>query len=202
MNKIDNEELDRLIEEAVFENGARKRLQALENTIRREERQARARRRVLWIAGGAVSAAAAVVAAVVVFSSPTAEQVQRGIELSEKYITTDETYRDIIGDSDIEKQINNAKEELAAGNYKECRKLLSDVKHLVQQVLADKDCESISELERLSLVQISDKADWYITISWLKQGKPQKAKRMLCKIASGNGVYADDAQALLRELYN
>ena len=30
MNEIDNKELDRLIEDAVFENGARKQLQALE----------------------------------------------------------------------------------------------------------------------------------------------------------------------------
>ena len=34
MNEIDNKELDRLIEDAVFENAARKQLQALENTIR------------------------------------------------------------------------------------------------------------------------------------------------------------------------
>ena len=67
MNRIDNEELDRLIEEAVFENGARNRLQALENEIRRKEQKNRTLRRIFWCAGGAVSAAAAV-AAVVVWS--------------------------------------------------------------------------------------------------------------------------------------
>ena len=202
MNRIDNEELDRLIEEAVFENGARKRLQALEGEIRRKERKARTLRRIFWCAGGAVSAAAAV-AAVVLSTYPTREQVQKGIELSERYITSDETYRDITGGSDIEKQINCAKEKLTAGDYKECRKLLSDAKLRIQQTLsADNDRASISELEEAFLVQMSDKADWYITISWLKQGKPQTAKRLLQRIASGNGIYADDAQNLLRELYD
>ena len=67
MNEIDNKELDRLIEDAVFENGARKQLQALENTIRRDERKSRMRRRIIWSASGAISVAAAVVLAVVLW---------------------------------------------------------------------------------------------------------------------------------------
>lgn len=64
MNEIDNKELDRLIEDAVCENAARKQLQALENTIRRDERKSRMRRRIIWAASGAMSVAAAVVLAV------------------------------------------------------------------------------------------------------------------------------------------
>ena len=82
MNEIDNKELDRLIEDAVFENGARKQLQALENTIRRDERKSRMRRRIIWSASGAISVAAAVVLAVVTLFSPTAEQIQKGLEMS------------------------------------------------------------------------------------------------------------------------
>lgn len=67
MNEIDNKELDRLIEDAVFENGARKQLQALENTIRRDERKSRMRRRIIWSASSAISVAAAVVLAVVLW---------------------------------------------------------------------------------------------------------------------------------------
>lgn len=67
MNEIDNKELDRLIEDAVFENAARKQLQALENTIRHDERKSRMRRRIIWAASGAVSVAAAVVLAVVLW---------------------------------------------------------------------------------------------------------------------------------------
>lgn len=71
MNEIDNKELDRLIEDAVFENGARKQLQALENTIRRDERKSRMRRRIIWSASGAISVAAAVVLAVVLWPEGT-----------------------------------------------------------------------------------------------------------------------------------
>ena len=77
MNRIDNEELDRLIEEAVFENGARKRLQALEGEIRRKERKARTLRRIFWCAGGAVSAAAAVAAVVVWFQGNRSGNVEK-----------------------------------------------------------------------------------------------------------------------------
>ncbi len=80
MNRFDNSELDRLIEDAVIENAARKRLQALEKTIQEEEAIQRkghgtgkqkgaaspsgrkARKRVLRFAAAAASLAAAVVA--------------------------------------------------------------------------------------------------------------------------------------------
>ena len=111
MNEIDNKELDRLIEDAVFENGARKQLQALENTIRRDERKSRMRRRIIWSASGAISVAAAVVLAVVTLFSPTAAQIQKGIELSERYISSEETYRDV-ATSGVCTNIQNAVFEL------------------------------------------------------------------------------------------
>ena len=77
MNRIDNEELDRLIEEAVFEHGARKQLQAREGEIRRKERKARTLRRIFWCAGGAVSAAAAVAAVVVWFQGNRSGKVEK-----------------------------------------------------------------------------------------------------------------------------
>ncbi len=79
MNKIDNEELDRLIEDAVIEIGARKRLQALESQIRRKEQKARTLRRIFWCAGGAVSAAAAVAAVVVWSQGNQSENVEKNI---------------------------------------------------------------------------------------------------------------------------
>lgn len=196
-----NSELDSLIEEAVIENCARKRLHSLENEIRRRERKSRTLRRIFLWAGGAVSAAA-VISAVVISTAPTQEQIQRGIELSERHMADDGTYRDAGDESDIEKQINRAKEELASGNYKECRKSLSDAKLRIGQILTGNDSTSISEIERVFLVQMNDKADWYIAVSWLKQGKPRKAKRPLRRIASGNGLYADDARSLLQEIYD
>ena len=126
MNEIDNKELDRLIEDAVFENGARKQLQALDNTIRRDERKSRMRRRIIWSASGAISVAAAVVLAVVTLFSPTAEQIQKGIELSERYISSEETYRDV-ATSGVCTNIQNAVFELRGGNTEGALSLLKDI---------------------------------------------------------------------------
>ncbi len=60
-----NSELDSLIEEAVIENCARKRLHSLENEIRDRERKSRTLRRIFLWAGGAVSAAAVISAVVI-----------------------------------------------------------------------------------------------------------------------------------------
>lgn len=67
MNKIGrNIDIDSLIEEAFFEKGARKQMQALELQIRKKELQ-KSKRLRWWIGGGAGAAAAAVAVVLAVF---------------------------------------------------------------------------------------------------------------------------------------
>lgn len=200
MNEIDNKELDRLIEDAVFENAARKQLQALENTICRDERKSRMRRRIIWAASGAVSVAAAVVLAVVTLFSPTAEQIQKGIELSERYIASEEIYRDITT-SGICTNIQNAVFEMRDGNTEEALSLLKDILKDIDDTEVPNNDDHNVFIDKKNLEYARKTTEWYIALAYMHQGKLSKAKSMLVKIKKSGGYYADDAARMLEEIF-
>lgn len=218
MDRFDNSELDRLIEDAVVENAARKRLQTLENTIQEEEairrkecengqrkdtgtpEGHRTRKLVLRFAVAAVSVAAAVVAIVLISSFPTAEQVQRGIELSERYITNDETYREI-GTSEIDLNLQNAASEMRNGDTEEALAVLEDILKSIDGTDGQTSSNDRDFIDRKNLEYARATAEWYIALAYLNQGKLAKAKPMLKAIRKSGSHYADDAARMLDDIF-
>lgn len=192
MSKIDNEELDRLIEEAVFENGARKQLRALEQEIRREEQRRRKRKRIGWIVGAVSSVAAAAVVAVAV-SVPSEEQIQRGIELSREYISVDETYR-APNQSDTDRRIEAAVEKMKEGHVEEALASLSEIR----KSLDDERNDDFIDARTLEYTKRT--VDWYMALAYLNQGNVSKARPLLKKVGKSGSYYADDAGRLLKEI--
>ena len=103
------------------------------------------------------------------------------------------------GDSD-----NLVEEAITSYNKGQYR----DAETKLEQAIKELD-ESISQLGENDtdiiniMAQTSEKyeAEWYCALSYMKDRKINKAKRLLKQIAKSESIYADDAKHILKDIY-
>ena len=118
------------------------------------------------------------VLAVVTLFSPTAEQIQKGIELSERYIASEEIYRDITT-SGICTNIQDAVFEMRDGNTEGALSLLKDILKDIDDTEVPNNDDHNVFIDKKNLEYARKTTEWYIALAYMHQGKLSKAKSML-----------------------
>lgn len=115
---------------------------------------------------------------------------------------------DITQMSDGEQELQQAQEAYNSGDYTEALPIFEKYPNNTKVQLAKGNAEynlkkidaAVATFQKIASGNSEDKyaANWYLALTYLKQGQPEKAKIALGEIKSGK--YYDDAQKLLKKV--
>ena len=175
-------ELQQEIESAIQERGLREMLQNEEARIRHHKH---VKRVTIWsLCSGSVITAIAAVMLLLLVVAPAARLMQ---DYSNQYVAQVEIGQ-LRGDNANAEALSNALTLMQANEWEQASQIVDDI---FTQTANSQDEETI---------EMHDNAEWLKAICLMHDGKVQKAKRLLRKIANSESYYNGMASEMLEKL--
>lgn len=92
--------------------------------------------------------------------------------------------------------------KIGTDNYSEAEELLESTQNLITEGLSKPVVTEEDEYNHQIMLIKAQDVDWYSAIILMKRGKVFKAKKALKAIVAQNGIYSEDAQRILNEVYD
>ena len=105
--------------------------------------------------------------------------------------------------NEVDELLERVYESIGQGDYSLASKDLDAVNIAIDdQMKQEYDNAELNEYYHSILMVQGQEAEWYRAIILMKKGKISKSKAALKRIVSENGIYAEQAQALLNSKFN
>jgi len=101
------------------------------------------------------------------------------------------------GGNEVNSLLQAAYKQIGATEYEKAHRNIDAAILLLQKEQFDFSIEEEQYFYQLNKA-MKDDAEWLKAITYMKQGKKIKAKKLLQKIASGDGIYQTEANKILR----
>jgi hypothetical protein len=179
------EQIEEMIVDAIKAKNAKKILQQREHFI-----LARHRRTIFIRTLSGIAAAACILFGIIQF---------KGIYDYKSY--GNQHYAALVlaesrGSNNADSLLQTAYEQIGAAEYEKAHRNIDAAILLLQKEQFDLTTEEGQYFHQLNKAMLDD-AEWLKAIAYMKQGKRKKAKELLQKIATGDGIYQAEAKKIL-----